>query len=125
MTRIEINKLSNIIIGVALNVHKNIGSGFAEKIYQKILEIECKKAGLKVEREKKISVEWDEKVVGYHFIDFLISDEIIVETKVSSELNQLHKAQLLSYLKVMDKRLGLLLNFGSGILDIKRVVNNF
>lgn len=125
MTRIEINKLSNIIIGVALNVHKNIGPGFAEKIYQKILETECKKAGLKVEREKKISVEWDEKVVGYHFIDFLISDEIIVETKVSSELNQLHKAQLLSYLKVMDKRLGLLLNFGSGILDIKRVVNNF
>jgi len=125
MTKDELNNLSNKIIGIAIEVHKKLGPGFVEKIYQRILEIEFVKAGLVVEREKRITVKWDSKEVGYQTVDFLINGEIIVETKVTSELNQLHQAQLLSYLKAADKRLGLLLNFGEGTLKPKRVVNRF
>jgi len=125
MTREELNKLSNKVIGVAIEVHKRLGPGFVEKIYQRILEIEFKKAGLIVEREKRIVIMWNGREVGYQIVDFLINNEIIVEIKVTSDLNQLHQAQILSYLKAMDKRLGLLLNFGEGILKAKRVVNNF
>lgn len=125
MTREELNKLSNKIIGIAIEVHKKLGPGFAENIYQKILEIEFKKAGLLVEREKRIIIKWNGKEIGYQIVDFLVNNEIIVEIKVTSELSQLHQAQLLSYLKAADKRLGLLLNFGESILKPKRVVNKF
>lgn len=125
ITRENLNKLSNIIIGIAIDVHKRLGPGFAEKIYQKVLEIEFKKAGLMVEREKKIVVKWEGKEIGYQIVDFLVNKEIISEIKVTSILNELHTAQLLSYLKAEDKRLGLLLNFGEGVLKVKRVVNHF
>jgi GxxExxY protein len=125
MTREELNKLSNKIIGVAIEVHKKLGPGFAEKIYQKVLESELKKSGLTVEREKKITIKWEGREIGHQVVDFLINREIIVEIKVASMLNELHQAQLLSYLKAEDKRLGLLLNFGEGVLKAKRVVNHF
>ena len=71
------------------------------------------------------SVLWKNKEIGYQIIDFLIENKIILEIKVTSELNRLHQAQLLSYLKATNKKLGLLLNFGEGILIPKRVVNDF
>ena len=125
MDRNELNKLSNKIIGISIEIHKKIGPGFAEKIYQRILEIELQKHGFIVEREKRIFVMWDNEQMGYQIVDFLIDNEIILEIKVTSELNTLHQAQLLSYLKAANKKLGLLLNFGEGILIPKRVVNNF
>ena len=125
MKREELNKLSNKIIGIAIEIHKKIGPGFPEKIYQRILNIELKKAGLKAEREKRVSIKWDGKEVGYQFVDLLVENEMILELKITSELNRLHQAQLLSYLKAVDKRLGLLLNFGEGVLKPKRVVNGF
>jgi len=125
MTREELNKLSNKIIGVAIEVHKRLGAGFTEKIYQKVLEIELNKSGLTVEREKKITIKWEGREIGHQVVDFLINGEIIVEIKVTSMLNELHQAQLLSYLKAEDKRLGLLLNFGEGVLKARRVVNHF
>lgn len=125
MNREELNQLSNKIIGVAIEIHKVIGPGFIEKIYQRILEIELKKVELKTEREKRIIIKWQDEQIGYQIIDFLIENQIILEIKVTSELNQLHQAQLLSYLKATDKKLGLLLNFGESILIPKRVVNDF
>jgi len=125
MNREELNQLSKKIIGIAIDIHKIIGPGFAEKIYQRILEIELKKEGLQVERERRIIIKWQNEKIGYQIIDFLIENQIILEIKVTSELNKLHQAQILSYLKAADKKLGLLLNFGEGILIPKRVVNNF
>ncbi|NQT50287.1 GxxExxY protein [Candidatus Kuenenbacteria bacterium] len=125
MKREELDALSNKIIGIAIDVHKKIGPGFVEKVYQRILEIEFKAAGLRVEREKRIHIIWKNEIVGYQIVDFVIKDAIILETKVTSQLNDLHQAQLLSYLKAADKRLGLLLNFGENVLVPKRVVNNF
>ncbi len=124
MTPSDLNKLTEQVIGIAINVHKQLGPGLAEKIYQRVLYLELKKANLKFERERKVTVSWGKVIVGYHIVDFLINDILIVEIKATGETQELHKYQLLSYLKAADKPLGLLLNFGSPTLGIKRAVNN-
>lgn len=124
MTTSDLNKLTEQVIGIAIGVHKQLGPGLAEKIYQRVLYLELKKSGLKFERECKIVVKWGNAVVGYHVVDFKIDDILIVEIKATGETQELHKYQLLSYLKAAKKPLGLLLNFGTPILGIKRVVNN-
>jgi GxxExxY protein len=120
----DLNKLTEQVIGIAISVHKQLGPGLAEKIYQRVLYLELKKAGLKFERECKIVVHWYGVVVGYHIVDFKINDILIVEIKATGETQELHKYQLLSYLKAANKPLGLLLNFGAPVLGIKRMVNN-
>ncbi len=124
MTINELNKLTEQVIGIAIKVHKQLGPGMAEKIYQRVMYIELKKTNLEFEREYKIVVKWGKAIVGYHIVDFIINDVIIIETKATGETQELHKYQLLSYLKAAGKPLGLLLNFGSPVLGIKRVVNN-
>lgn len=124
MTIDDLNRLTERIIGIAISVHKQLGPGLAEKIYQRVLYLELKKTNLKFERECKIVVKWNRVVVGYHIVDFKINDMLIVEIKATGETQELHKYQLLSYLKAANKPLGLLLNFGTPILGIKRVVNN-
>jgi GxxExxY protein len=118
------NRLTEEIIGIAINIHKQLGPGLAEKIYQRIMYLELKKTNLRTEREYKITVKWNKCIVGYHIVDFMINDELILELKATGETQDLHKYQLLSYLKAANKKLGLVLNFGSPILGIKRVVNN-
>jgi GxxExxY protein len=115
--------LTDKIIGIAISIHKKLGAGFAEKIYQRVMYLELKKSGLRLEREYKITVYWNKNIVGYHLVDFLIDNTVIVEIKATGETQEIHKYQLLSYLKAANKHLGLLLNFGSGTLGIKRVVN--
>ncbi len=124
MTINELNKLTEQIIGIAIKVHKQLGPGLAEKIYQRVLYLELKKTNLEFERECKIVVRWGKAIVGYHIVDFKINDILIVEIKATGETQELHKYQLLSYLKAANKPLGLLLNFGCPVLGIKRVVNN-
>lgn len=123
LTDSKLNQLTDQIIGIAIKVHKQLGPGFAEKVYQRVMYLELKKNGLNVKREYKITVYWNKAVVGYHVVDFLINNEVIVEIKATAETQEFHKYQLLSYLKAADKRLGLLLNFGTPTLGIKRVVN--
>lgn len=123
ITDSSLNQVTDQIIGVAIDIHKQLGSGYAEKIYQRVMYLELKKTKLKFEREYKIIVTWNNAIVGYHLVDFLISNQVIVELKATAETQQIHKYQLLSYLKAANKQLGLLLNFGSPILGIKRVVN--
>lgn len=123
MTDSELNQLTDKIIGIAISIHKKLGAGFAEKIYQRVIYLELKKSGLRLEREYKITVYWNKNIVGYHLVDFLIDNTVIVEIKATGETQEIHKYQLLSYLKAANKHLGLLLNFGSGTLGIKRVVN--
>lgn len=123
ITDSKLNQLTDQIIGIAIQVHKQVGPGFAEKIYQRVMYLELKKGGLDIDREYKITVRWNKSIVGYHIVDFLINNEVIVEIKATAETQEFHKYQLLSYLKAADKHLGLLLNFGSPTLGIKRVVN--
>jgi len=119
----EINELSNRIIGLALEVHKALGPGFVEKIYQKALAYEFKEAKITFEEQKRIKVNYKGVYLGDQRVDFLVQNEIILELKSVSEINEIHEAQLLSYLKTTDKRLGLILNFAKKKLDIKRLVN--
>lgn len=125
MTREEIDKLSNKIIGLAIEVHKKLGPGFVEKIYQKALAYEFKKNGINFREEAEIDVCYGDLKLGYQRVDFLVGNEIIVELKSVSEISEIHEAQMISYLKTVDKKLGLILNFAKKKLDIKRLVNRF
>lgn len=120
-----VDKLTEQIIGIAINIHKQLGPGFAEKVYQRVLYLELKKTNLDVEREHKIIIKWNKALIGYHIVDFKINNRIIVEIKATGETQDLHKYQLLSYLKAANRQLGLLLNFGTPTLGIKRIVNGF
>lgn len=117
----QINELSNKIIGYAIKVHKAIGPGFIEKMYTKALAYELEKDKIKFTKEKLIKVKYEGLLLGEHRLDFLIADEIILEIKAVYEINNFHMAQMLSYLKATNKRLGLILNFSRSRLEIKRV----
>lgn len=111
MTLEQINELSNKIIGFAIKVHKALGPGFVEKVYVKALIFELEKNKIKFTQEKSIKVKYENLLLGQHRLDFLIEDEIILEIKAVYEINNFHMAQMLSYLKAADKKLGLILNF--------------
>ena len=117
------SELTDKIIGIAIAVHKNLKSGFVEKIYQRALYLEFRKAGLKVEREKKVNLSYKNANIGYAQPDFIINDKVVIETKAVSEIKAIHKSQLLSYLKLTNKKVGLILNFAKLVIEIKRVVN--
>lgn len=125
MNRDELDKLANRIIGIAIEIHKILGPGFVEKIYEKALAYELDKNKIKYDQEKVIKVKYKDLLLGDQRIDFLIEDELILELKSASVITEVYKAQILSYLKAANKRLGLILNFGREQLEIKRVVNKF
>jgi len=119
----EINKLSNRIIGCAIKVHRSLGSGFREGIYSRALAYELEKNTISFARERSVKISYEGLPLGEHRLDFLIENELILEIKAAPEINSFHIAQILSYLKVSDKRLGLLLNFSGPTLQIKRIAN--
>ncbi len=125
MTQEGLNNLSNQIIGVAIKVHKNLGPGFVEKVYERALLYEFKKEGIKFATEVPIKIKYENIDIGGQRIDIIVEDAIILELKSMSAICDAHKAQLISYLKVTNKRLGLILNFARSKLEIKRIVNNF
>lgn len=116
-----LTELTERIIGCAIRVHKALGPGFVEKIYQGALAKEFIKTKLRFTKEKKINVEYDGSIIGYQIIDFIVEDKIIVELKAVSELSNIHTGQMVSYLKAAGLQIGLVLNFAKGRLDIKRV----
>ncbi len=120
----QINELSNKLIGYAIKVHKSLGPGFIEKIYAKALAYELEKDKIKFIQEKSIRVKYEGLLLGEHRLDLLIEDEIILEIKAVYEINNFHMAQMLSYLKAANKKLGLILNFSRSRLQIKRIVYN-
>jgi GxxExxY protein len=119
----ELNRLSKKIIGIAIDVHKELGPGFSEKIYSRALEIELGGKGFSFIKEKEVKIVYNGTYLGNQRIDYLIEEELILELKATPEINSAHEAQILSYLKVGGKKLGLILNFGRPILEIKRLVN--
>jgi len=121
----ELNDVSNLIIGIGIDIHKKLGPGFQEKIYEEALLKEFKKAAIGFEKQKVIRVDYDGQSLGNQRIDLLVDDEIILEIKACTKIIPIHRDQVISYLKTTDKRLGLILNFGRSKLEIKRVVNNF
>lgn len=124
-TREDLNKLTQRIIGIAIEVHKLIGPGFIERIYEQALRREFIKNKVNFESQKQIKIKYKDTELGIQQIDFIIEDEIILEIKAVSQINSIHIAQLISYLKAIERRLGLILNFARDRIEIKRVVNKF
>jgi GxxExxY protein len=114
--------ITDRIIKSAIEVHKNLGPGFLENIYENALILELKQKGLKVEDQKLIPIAYKGIFVGEHRVDLLIENEVIVENKTVKEFDDIHQAQLLSYLKATGKRVGLLLNFAKTKIDVKRII---
>ena len=110
------------IRGILFNIRKNLGLGHKEQIYHNALEIELKNAGLSFESKKNISVLYDDKKIGVYQPDFIIEDQVIIELKALPKIAKPQEEQLWSYLKGCSYKLALLVNFGSGDLEIKRVV---
>lgn len=120
------DELSYQIIGAAIKVHRKLGPGLLEKIYQDCLEYELQKLDLVVEKEKKMAVVYDELSFdsGYR-IDLLINKKVVVELKSVEQVTDLHFAQTLTYLKLGEFKLGLIINFNVESLKhgVTRVVN--
>ncbi|MFH1852194.1 MAG: GxxExxY protein [Candidatus Neomarinimicrobiota bacterium] len=123
-----LNKLSNLIIGAALEVHKQLGPGLLESAYEACLVYELTQAGLKIERQKTLPIIYKSNRIdcGYR-LDIVVDDGIILELKSVDQILPVHKAQLMSYLKLSQLSLGLLINFNVTILKdgIIRLVNEF
>ncbi len=120
------NEIARIIVDCAFKIHSKLGPGLLESVYERILEYELKKAGLAVVRQPMLPVVWDGVVLDDGFrLDLLVGEKVIVELKSVEHTQPVHKKQLLTYLRLHDKRLGLLINFGTALIKdgIERVVN--
>jgi GxxExxY protein len=125
----KLNQISFNILSAAIKVHGVLGPGLLESVYQKCMEIELKKRGLQVESQVDLPVIYEgEKITDLGFrIDLLVESAVIVELKSVEEVKPVHKKQLLTYLRLARKELGLLINFNEVLLKkgIVRVVNDF
>ena len=120
------NELSSIVIGTSIDIHKKIGPGLLENAYKECLFYKLSKMGLYVEKEKCLPLVYEEirLELGYR-IDLLVEKKLVVELKCVESFNDLHTAQLLTYLKMGNYKLGLLLNFNTKYMKegIKRIIN--
>ena len=115
-------ELSEQILGCGIRVHRQLGPGFLEKIYEEALCLELAKAGLTFERQKLVKVLYDGKPIGEHRLDLLVGGKVVVELKACSAIEDAHLTTARSYLKATGLQLALVINFARPTLDIKRVV---
>jgi GxxExxY protein len=119
----KINELTHKIIGCAMQVHRILGNGFQEVIYQRALTIEMRFAGIEFEREKEMQIFYREEEIGTRRVDFFVEGKVMVEIKAIEKLEDVHKAQAINYCEAYGIADGLLINFGGKSLDFKRVYN--
>jgi len=128
MDQDQLNETSRIIIEAAIDVHSKLGPGLLESVYQTCTAYYLRKAGQVVLTEQKLPIRYGDVHIdaGYR-IDLLVNDAVIVEVKSVEQLLPIHHAQVLSYLRLSQKRLGLLINFNVPrlLVGLKRIVNNF
>ena len=115
-------ELTDQILNAAVEVHKVLGPGYLESIYQKALTSELKQRGLSIEEQKEITVTFKGAEVGKHRLDIVVESKVVLELKVVTAFDDIHTAQIISYLKATGFRVGLLLNFAKETLKIKRIV---
>jgi GxxExxY protein len=117
------SELTSKIIGCAIEVHKHLGNGFQEVIYQRALEIEFRLQGINAQREFEMPLSYKGVEIGTRRVDFFVEEKIMVEIKAIIELEDVHLAQAINYLEAYNLEVGLLINFGSKSLDFKRIMN--
>ena len=122
----KLNELSNRVIGSAIEVHKHLGPGFLESIYEEALAFELSRLGIKFQRQVEIPVIYKGRNVGSGRLDLLVENELVIELKSTEKMLPLHQAQIISYLKTTGLILGLLINFNTPILKqgIKRIIHS-
>ena len=121
---IQDDPLTRRIIACAIEVHKKLGLGLLEKLYKEAMLIELELNGLKVEKNVQVPVEYKGKPIGDYFIDLLVADTVILELKSVERHDSIFEAQILSYMKLTGRKVGLLINFNSKMVKdgIKRFV---
>jgi len=117
--------ITHKIIGCAMSVHRALGNGFPEVVYQRALAIEMKMQGIKFEAEKNLPLTYKNYKVGSRRVDFFVEDAIMVELKAVTRLEDIHLAQAFNYLEAYKKEVGLLINFGCRSLQFKKVHKRF
>ncbi len=123
----RLDALANTVIGAAIEVHRQLGPGYLESVYEEAMAVELSLRGIPYVRQPGFKVNYKGQPVGHSRLDFLISNELVVELKSVDQLGPVHTAQAISYLKATGHRLALLINFNVRILSqggIKRVVRS-
>ena len=124
----EINKITHEIIGAAIDVHSELGPGLLESAYHECLFFELKERGLKVEKEKELPLVYKDVQMESAFrADLMVEDKVIVELKAVKDIEDIHIAQMLTYLKLSNKEIGLLINFNVTLMKhgITRLINKY
>jgi len=120
------NKISEIVFNAGMKIHRTLGIGLYENVYEECLVYELKNRGLNVESQKNIDIEYEELKISKAFrVDLLVENKLIIEIKAVPEINDYHFFQLLNYLRITNIKLGMILNFHSMLFKngVKRVVN--
>jgi GxxExxY protein len=120
----RVDELAHAVIGAAIEVHRLLGPGYLESVYQRALEVELQLRGIPFQPQRPAAVLYKGQDVGEGVLDFLVGEVLVVELKVADALAPIHKAQVISYLKATGLHLGLLINFNSVLLKdgIQRVI---
>lgn len=121
----KLNQISQTVIGCAYRVSSILGCGFFEKVYENALVHELRKNGLHVEQQKRFNIFYDGAQMGEYIADLVVENTVIVETKAMQAIEKIHAAQCLNYLKATGLKLGLVLNFGTSRVSVRRIVNRF
>jgi GxxExxY protein len=120
MDRCENDKLTETVIGCAMEVHRHLGPGYLESVYEKALMIELRRAGISCQSQMPLNVTYRGEVVGEFVADIVVEGRVIIELKACQTLHQRHEAQVVNYLVATGYEIGLLINFGSDSLQFKR-----
>lgn len=120
--KLELEELTGQIIGAAIEVHRELGPGFLESIYENALVIELNATNLHVDQQLEVSVDYRDRQVGKHRLDLLVESTVVVELKTVQNIEDVHFVIVRSYLKALGLKHGLLLNFAKPSLEIRRVL---
>jgi GxxExxY protein len=121
------NEIANLVVQTAFDIHVKLGPGLLESVYEEIMFYELTKLGIRVERQKSIPVFWEDLKMDIGFrADLIVENKVIVELKSVEQIAPVHPKQLLTYLRITNKKLGLLINFNEKLIKdgITRIVNN-
>jgi GxxExxY protein len=122
MSKMELNEITYRINGAVYEVNKVLGAGFLEKVYENALLIELRQRGLNAESQVPVQVHYKGDIVGDYYVDILVENQVLVELKAVEQLQKVHEAQLLNYLKAAEFSVGLLINFKHPKAEIKRFI---
>ena len=120
----EYSELTEKIIGCAYSVYNKMGFGYLESVYEECVLIELRKAGLKVESQKSLTVFYENETVGEFIADIIVNDTIILELKSAKQIIKAHEVQLANYLVATGKPVGLILNFSESKVEVKRKIKD-